>query len=199
MKFLRGTQDALFVKAKHIGESLLANVLDYPGLLPVPGDGLKTITDYGKSLSDLDGSHAKRQVKDESKLSVQNLLRKWAGQVEGIAQGNKTLFDKSGFDAHQGKTASQEVGIPAGPKVKDVNITGAVKLSTPKKKGVVSNQFRHTQSDPSTATDWVVTDPCTVSMKVENLIPGKMYFFEVRATGAINTSGWSDATMFRVR
>ena len=202
LHFLFGREDELLVKAKFIGETLEQNEAPhFANMNPKIADGIVIINAFSDAITAAASRDRHKIIeKNIKKTAVQNLMRTWAGQCITLAANTVDILNLTGFDFYLPSHAGVNVITPQTPKVKQSTLAGSVELRAKSVRGARLYEFRYTTHDPATATDndYTVVVPSPTRKLIEGLTPGQVYFFEVRANGTHNVSGWSEPCMFRV-
>jgi hypothetical protein len=137
-----------------------------------------------------DGGKQATAAKNEARAALLVLLRQLASYVQGACQNDLAKLLASGFDANNTNHSQTELTTPVLLTITNGNST---KLSL--HVGPVSNAKSYEVRHSSTPNVWVPGGVFTQARKivVENLTPGTMYTFQVRAVGGTTGySGWSD-------
>lgn len=200
--FISARQSELLTTAQAIGSKLAVNATLFPSLSPKPADGLLIIDAFETALQQADRAGvAKTAVKDQKKIALQDLMRKWAAQVSIDSNGNMETFLLSGFIPRVANNRPVMVFTPNSPTVKTGISDGSVVLRVEKMRGAHSYTYRYTDKNPATATDadWTVLPSTPTRCTATGLSLYTTYHFQVRVNGAVNSSDWSEYTTFTVQ
>lgn len=200
-------------------EKLTNNSADYttpnPTIAALTTENDKLITLNGQAK----GNTQKKDERDAQAVVVYEMLKDERDYVNGIANGNKVLVDKSGFDADKTPEAH---GIPPVPVIKKVTDgavahSGKIQLVSPLVAGArYSVQTYVPDSKPTPippvpaggddefdidALPWVMTLESLNSKELllTGLKRGKDILIRVRAEDGSKKSGWSDPFVFLPR
>jgi hypothetical protein len=179
-------------------ESSMAGNADFPNPTPT----LAEITAKRKELETLESKSStgdrvaifgRNRVADDLK----NMLRKLSLYVALVADGDGNIILSSGFDIRKKPSPIATISRPAALKAQRSDHKGKVKLKWALVKNAVNYQVEMTTTDPNDEkTEWVLVKSTTKSkVYIEDLIPGKYYWFRVKAFARNHESGFSDPAL----
>ena len=199
---------------------LTDNVADYSA----PEIAVSVLTTENNKLIPLiaqaKGNTQKKDERDEQTIVVFDLLTKECIYVNSVANGNKVLIDKSGFDAAKEAEPHGIPGTPVIKKVEDGEVPKSAKilLVRPLPKGLRYNvqllNLEKSGTDPLTLTKadagedfdidglpWVIVldSVSSTELLLTDLKRGKEIAIRVQAEDRSKKSGWSDPYLFMAR
>jgi len=137
-----------------------------------------------------DGGKQATAAKNEARNALLSLMRQLASYVQGACKNDLAILLSSGFDAIDTNRSQTELPTPVLLAINNGNST-TLTLNVQAVPNAKAYEVRHS----STTNVWVPGGAFTQARKivVENLTPGTMYTFQVRAVGGTTGySGWSD-------
>ncbi len=212
-----------YSKLANLGSRVIEKLTVNAGDFATPNPTVAALTLENNKLITLNGqakgNTQKKDERDEQAIVVYEMLKDERDYVNGIANGNKVLVDKSGFDADKTPEAH---GIPPVPVIKkvvdgEVAHSGKILLVSPLVAGArYSVQTYVPESKPTPippvpaegddefdidALPWVMTLESLNSKELllTELKRAKDILIRVRAEDGSKKSGWSDPFVFLPR
>ena len=149
------------------------------------------LTEFTTALSAAaDGGKQATAAKNEKRTTLLTVMRQLASYVQGTCKNDLSILLSSGFDAASTNHSQTELDTPVLLGINNGNST-KLTLNVQPVPNAKAYEVRHS----STSNVWVPGGVFTQARKivVENLTPGTMYTFQVRAVGGTTGySGWSD-------
>jgi len=171
-------------------------MLNNPANLSPPIDmpGFKAAIDAYTAAAALDGGKAAIVGRNKRRSDVTVMFRLLGHYVEVACKGDTNTFVSSGFvaaPAHQ-RTPAQPVSVPSIVKIDQGN-TGQL-LVTIQSVKARSYELRYAPVPAAGATvnsTTIVVSSTKPATPINNLAPGTIYTFQVRAFGKLGFSDWS--------
>jgi hypothetical protein len=181
------------------------SVLENPRFPKLPVDlvVVKAILDEYESavVAADDGSKTVLLRRNALRENLDKMVRQIAYYVEAASDNDESVFATSGFEALPTvRKSPQPMDTPQILKIAHGANSGLLVVSlSPTHRKVVKYELRYgpAESDPNTAS-WITSSiavyrrPATI----DNLTPGTVYAFQVRALGRLGFTDWSDPTTF---
>jgi hypothetical protein len=165
---------------------------------PVDLAGFKTAIDaFDASITaSLEGGKAAIAARDKRRADVTIMYRLLGHYVESACKADMNTFVSSGFiaQATANRSAAQPTGVPSITSV-DQGSTGQLLASIRPVDKARSYDLRYAPVPAAGAVAvWTMITVANVkpATSINNLIPGTLYQFQVRAFGKLGYSDWSD-------
>lgn len=147
------------------------------------------------------GGTAATAERDEKREALYALLKKLASYVNVTADNDLAILLSSGFEAASTNRTSEQLPPPAYVTAKN-GLTGQALLSVKPVKNSRGYEPQYSLVDETTGSSgqWESATFATGSrnIPINNLVPGKLYIFRVRALGGLTgQSNWSEAVSHR--
>ena len=172
----------------------MAGNVAYPS--PVPT--LATLTTAGDAfvaaVHGNDGGTVAVVRRDQTRASVEELLRELAAYVQHACQGDLLRLLSSGFPAQRQRSAGVEQPLlpPTVVKLRNGNASGQVIARCAHVRSARLYQWRYATAQAPTV--WTLEDTTsTIVYTLTGLIPATQYLMQVRAFGKSGASNWSDS------
>ena len=147
----------------------------------------------------LDGSKKVIAEKNKQRTTVIQMLRIVAGYVEMVSNGDRTVFQSSGFEAASSTRASN---TPLSEKIRKLDRgdnSGEILAWIRTVRGASSYEFRYGPSVNGVAPATWITLPLTCvkqPVTITGLTTGTTYMFQARALARNKFTDWSDPVTF---
>lgn len=187
----------LLTRARAIQTGMTGNAA-YPNP-PVEAAALEAAIDsYAAAITAaLDGSRKAIADRQKQRDEVISMLRRLGHYVEAACNADMTLFLSSGFEAaFRSRTAPQTLSLSQ-PNIVRVNQgnTGQLLVNVKRLPEARTYELRYAALETGgTPGAWTTTIVVAVrqAANINNLTPGTIYSFQVRAVNKLGYSDWSD-------
>jgi hypothetical protein len=180
----------------------IANSIGGNASFPAPPVDINTfkilLGSYAAAIAEaLDGGSKAIAVRNTLREAVIQDLRLLAIYAESVAKRDMAIFLSSGFiPVTITRTPVQSLLPPTVRKVNQGPISGQLLVTVSGVAGARSCDMRYgIQVAGTTPTTWIIVAPVGLRgpVSVDNLTPGTIYAFQVRALNAAGYSDWSDS------
>jgi hypothetical protein len=167
----------LVAKAKHINSSLLGEV----AIFAEPNPSLATIKEaidvLAVATADAEtGDRIKVAIRDEAAAILIDLLQQGGTYVNNIANGNRLIALKSGYDIVKEKEPRVLLPITTAPVVKRTPTAGTLNAKIKSQLAASKGTTWYITDDPSKPMEqWMKLENQHASVTFVNLVPGKTY------------------------
>jgi hypothetical protein len=149
------------------------------------------------------GDRARIHERDFARAALSERLRKLAGYLELIADGDTAKLMGTGYDLRKDIVRSTDTSpapAPDGFTVKHGGLSGHVILHATRVAGAKSYEAQHTDGDPHDEAAWHSVGVFTSCNKLEidGLTPAKTYWFRLRAIDSNGNGAWTDPASLMV-
>ncbi len=195
-------QPAFLAKAELISTSLTGNPhfpLPWPAVVTDPAALATTFANYqALAYAAESGDKAKLAARNAARLDLTTKLKKIAGYLELIADGNLAVLESTGYDlAHDTAhgTESSTLPAPADLQVERGPLSGALSVRVRALKGAGSYEVQAAVGDPAVAANWkpAALSKTATHIELKGLAPGTVYHVRVRGIGGAGPGAWAEA------
>ena len=145
-----------------------------------------------------DGDRGAIMKRDAMRAEISAKLKLNAGYFEGIASdaGDPSMLEATGYELRNPIIRSGVNGLPDAPvlTLKRGKVSGVILASVKREKNVGAFEVQVAIGDPNVPANWktAVTSKNARSIAINDLTPGTLYYFRVRAIGSKGPGAWSD-------
>jgi len=178
------TDEALGTKANNILDKVEVNPA-FQTAMPIIEELRAANTNYIAALAKVEGgSKEDTVIKNNCRKTVETLLKKLAGAVQTISDGDEAIILSSGMDANKKPSTVGKLAKPDNLTVKPGDNKGAVTMMCDAVEYADFYEFEHTELPVTLTSFW--TKDTTKKRKYEKtgLGSGKQYAFRVAGAGS---------------
>jgi len=190
--------------AQTIHEKMTENAATFASP-PIPMTELRTLViDYDEKLvARTSRASAAVIALREARRAIEEALRVLGQYVIGVAKGDPTIVERSGFPFYRTAHApdySPPVA-PANLRLRHGDVTGAILARYKVKRQKSANEVQTCTGDPNVEVDWIKRGMFRGGrVNLSDLPPGEVVWVRVRTVGLKAVMGaWSDPAQIRVR
>ena len=192
-------QPAFLAKAELICTSLASNAhfpLPWPAAVPEPTALTAAFTTYQSlAYAAESGDNAKIAARNNARVDLTAKLKKVAGYLELVADGDRARLETTGYDLtrpHGGTYDPIELPAPDDLRVERGTLSGVLLVRVRTLKGAGSYEVQLATADPAVETNWKagVLSKTATHIELKGLTPGALYYVRVRGIGSHGPGAW---------
>ena len=183
----------LVAKAQAIHDAVVANAAQFPNPEPAPAALQTLIDDLAAANAAVDANKGRKEYleRNNADSALREALKRWAGYVQMVSGGDATIIKLSTFEVVKKGSPVGELPPPRSLGARLTNMTGRASLVWQREEGAeMHHVYMSTSNDPF---NWELIGVTRKSRyNVDELEPGKFYWFAVTAIGAAGESSKSE-------
>lgn len=183
----------LVAKAQAMHDAVVANAALFPNPIPTPAEFQVLIDELAAANAAVDANRGRKEYmeRDNADAALRLGVKQWAGYVQMVSGGDATTIKLSTFEVVKKGSPVGELPPPRSLGARLTNMTGRAALVWDREEGTDTHHvYMSTTNDPF---NWELIGVTSKSRyNVDDLEPGKFYWFAVTAIGAAGESSKSE-------
>lgn len=183
----------LVAKAQALHDAVVDNATLFPSPIPTPPAFQALIDKLVTANAAVDANRGRNEylVRDNADAAVREGIKQWAGYVQMVSGGDATTIKVSTFEVVKRGSPVGELPPPRNLGARLTNFTGRASLIWEREEGADTHHvYMSTSNDPF---KWELIGVTSKSrFNVDDLEPGKFYWFAVTAIGTAGESSKSE-------
>ncbi|WKZ66326.1 MAG: fibronectin type III domain-containing protein [Flavobacteriales bacterium] len=183
----------LVAKAQAMHDAVVANATIFPNPIPTPPEFQALIDELAAANAAVDANRGRKEYleRDNADAALRLGVKQWAGYVQMVSGGDATTIRLSTFEVVKRGSPVGELPPPTNLATRLTRTTGRAALVWDREEGTDTHHvYMSTSNDPF---NWELIGVTSKSRyNVDNLEPGKFYWFAVTAIGAAGESSMSE-------
>lgn len=183
----------LVAKAQALHDAVVDNATIFPNPIPTPPEFQALIDELAAANAAVDANRGRKEYleRDNADAALRLGVKQWAGYVQMVSGGDATTIRLSTFEVVKRGSPVGELPPPTNLATRLTRTTGRAALVWDREEGTDTHHvYMSTSNDPF---NWELIGVTSKSRyNVDNLEPGKFYWFAVTAIGAAGESSMSE-------
>lgn len=197
--FSRYNDSAFLAKAEIVVVSMVNNI-HFPAPTPSMAILQEAVKTFGDAITAAaDGDDLQMARKKAQRKVVESMLRKLAGHLSKMANGNMAMLATCGLDLKKPKVIPPPVEPPQSIEAINGRKSGEIRVSVSAVKGVRSYVHEYTTDPVSDTSVWIQVTVRRCKHLFTGLQPGKKYWFRTAVVGPGNVKLYSAVIAVYVR